>query len=341
MRRSTLIPFVAAVLGAAAAHADEPPLHAPALKPRTPPAPGAMPETGYSAIEGRYVYAPPDEGDLFIPMQVGAGPNELAIETPELCDGEAWVKIKYSKKRNKVTVKIHATGMPYRPSYTRGRDVSTAVNHHLMTVEDARWQLWLFGDLLMRDTIFYYDALTTDLVGSEYDFPDGPPPGAFPVVIPAARLWGTPLWEGDPDGNVDVELDFDYDRMIDGDGGNGTIGAFVPPRLCEPDRLSIYYYEGALPDSDPFNFDEFLHPIWAGYGNMVATSAEPYPKPPIIHHRDNTMIAHIGTYPQTMPKGYTLDLRGNTVGFKLKEDCGVTHDNDNWPGPYFNFCPTP
>jgi hypothetical protein len=73
-----------------------------------------------------------------VPLQVGSGPLEVGVATPEMCAGEANVTYTYSKAENKVRARIQGTGFPYRLSYTRTSDVSTPFNVHPQSIEDGK-----------------------------------------------------------------------------------------------------------------------------------------------------------------------------------------------------------
>ena len=102
--------------GAAAALGGPPPAYVP--RPT---------ETGFSTVEQKYVYAPPDEGSFEMDLRVGALPREFAIEEQSLCDDDAQmhIKITYSKSHNTVHFEATFRGLPYRPSYCYEYNPST------------------------------------------------------------------------------------------------------------------------------------------------------------------------------------------------------------------------
>ncbi len=308
-----------------------------AAEPAPPPL-APRPETGFSSIEQRWVYAPPDEGTLHFQMVANALPGEHAVETESICDNPVDVTIKYSKSKNTVQIKARFKGLPYRMSATRDSDVSNQWNQHLVSVENGHWQLWFIGKLFTQDVLFYYDGLTTELLGSEWDFPDGPPANAIPVVIPAALLMGSPEFEGPPDGNFTFTWNFAYDRMLDSEGQAGTYDAFVPERLCAPDKFLNFYVQGGIPADHASSFDEVLESIHSGNGIFTAITLEPFPKPDFLKSRSNIMTAYQGGFPQEIPEGYHLDFRGQTLQLRMRGQCGVSHTMPPFPGPYYDFC---
>lgn len=319
---------VTALVGTLPASANTP---APALVPRAV-------ETGYSNIEQRWVYAPPDEGQFSFPLQVGALPMELAIEEESMCTGEASVRIEYSKSRNTVKLDAKFTGLPYKPSYCYadyGANPTTAFNRFPDCVEDGAWQMWFVVKNFTKDVIFYYDEVTLDLLGMSYDFPDGMPLGSFPVVIPGVHMIESPLFHGNPDGDAHFQWEFAYDKMIDYEGTAGVVASFVPTNLCFPDKYITIWSNGGMPHDEAVTGDDMLQSIWAGYGVNVTTSLEPDPKPDYLRGRDNIMIGHTGFYPQTIPNGYQFDFRSATV---VPRTTCETHQNPQWPSYYPDLC---
>jgi len=300
------------------------------LVPRTP--------TGRSTVEQRYVYATPDEGSFEVPLRLGlAAPNEVRIEEPVQCrpEAKATARISYSKRRNEVVLEADYDGLPYRMSYTRPEDISTPYNQFPQSVQDGKWQIWFVGRLLNFRTTFYYDAATLQLIGHEQDLPGGPPPNSIPVQLPTLHMFGTPLFEGTPDGKAHVRFTFRYDQMLDEVGRGGVYYSFVPYNLCKPDEYGPYYTDGGLPPSLAMNFDQVLESIWSGHGMMVSTSLEPDPKPEYLTSRDNLMITWTNQYPQLVAEGMELDLVSR--GVRVQTTCG-TRILPPFPTAYYNLC---
>jgi hypothetical protein len=307
----------------------------------TPPAP-LVPRTptGFSTVEQRHVYAPPDEGSFEVPLRLGlANPNEVLIEEPIQCrpEAKAWARVTYSKSKNSVVLEAWYEGLPYRMSYTRPTDISTPYNQFPQSVKDGKWQIWFVGRLLSFRTTFYYDATTRRLIGHAQDLPNGPPPNSIPVQLPTLHMIGTPIFEGTPDGKARVRFEYRYDQMLDEVGKGGVYYSYPPTTLCEPDGYSVYYTDGGLPPSLAMNFDQVLESIWSGHGMMLATSLEPDPKPDYLISRDNLMITWAGMYPINVPEGVEFDLISRTV--RNKETCG-TRILPAFPKARYNLCPT-
>lgn len=294
--------------------------------------------TGFSTVEQRYTYAPPNKGELVIPLQIGAvAPTETVLEEPIMCspDATAQVTIKYDKSKNEVKfVADFHKALPYRMSHTRP-DVSTPYNQFPVSVQDGKWQMWFVTRLFSFETNFYYDASTLQLIGNEAEFPGGPPPNSFPISVPTIHMVCSPIFEGDPNGNAHLEVTYRYDQILDDRGAGGTYAAFLPYNLCKPDQYGVYYVNGGLPVAKASNFDQVLQSIWEGYGMAISSSLEPDPKPAYLNSRDNTMIGWGGGYPATMPNGVTIDPVNGLV--KNRTSC-ATHEAPSFPAAYFNLC---
>ncbi|MFO0600821.1 MAG: hypothetical protein U0228_36260 [Myxococcaceae bacterium] len=295
--------------------------------------------TGFSSVEQRYTYAPPDKGEFDIPLlSGGAAPNEVALEEPIMCSPQAKAKvnIKYDKAAN--TVKLTADfkhALPYRMSYTRPNDWSTPYNVFPVSVQNGKWQIWFVTRLFSFDTIFYYDALTLRLIGNEAEFPGGPPPNAIPIPVPTLHMVCSPIFEGKPNGDAHLEVNYRYDQILDDRGMGGTYAAYLPYDLCKPDQYGIYYVNGGLSPTRAPNFDQVLDSIWQGYGMAISSSLEPDPKPSYLFSRDNPMVGWGGAYPTELPEGISVDPVSGT--YAVKTSCG-TKVNPPFPSAYFNLC---
>ena len=318
--------MVGALLFASSGHATP----APAITPRAF-------DTGFSSLEQRYVYGPPDEGHFVVPLVPGAGPNEVFIRDVRMCESAAQIEVDYSKADNIVRMRATFEGLPYRPSFTRSRDISNPWNIHPVQVEEGKWQVWLIGQLFSVPVTLYYDGPTGDFVGTEFDYPGAPPPFSFPVVYPMSHLICSPIFEGDPDGHAEVEWTYDYDGLLDPVGTGGTIAGFIPENICEPDHLIAIYTNGGIDPADAISWDDVLDQMHRS-GIMFATSLEPDPKPDYLRARDNLMIAHLGAYPQVIPDGYTMELNGFTLQRLEPSTCTASVELDDWQGPYYQLC---
>ena len=295
--------------------------------------------------------APEDEGRIRIPLSAGqlSIPGEVDIVTPEMLAGSAEAIITYSRADNTVALELNAEGLPFDLDITRPVDVSTPFNQQPVTVEDGSWQVWFIGNWFDQETYFWYDGESGDLIGSEFDLPDGRPDPANPIdvngdgiedvpflVTETARMVGTPLFEGNPDGTLNIEFNYDYDQILDYRGTGGAYVAGLPINLDRPEEIVLYYTENGNPLSEAMTFDDILASIrndevGLGSGGLnIAFSLEPDPKPGFLNSRDNTMIGFDGFYPFITPEGMVTDFSTFSYRPQTPEDLQI-HQNDPWP----------
>lgn len=299
--------------------------------------------SGRSTIEGRYVYAPPDEGEFTMHLNLGgAGAGEMVIVEPSMINGDAQVRFVYSKKKNLVEMTAKFKGLPYRPSYKREFDPTSPFNKHFMEVKNAKWQFWLIGTTFGRQREdLYFDATTLKFLGTRYDFvPIGPKPAPAPgsfftVQAPVVQMLCSPLFEGKPNGEGEVKFRFRYDRLEDAAGTPGTIYALTAFDACKPDHYDPYWTNSRLPDEKYMTWDTVLQSIWNGENFAVAMSAEPDPKPVELAYRDNTFLGWTGYYPAEIPKGL---MANNKTGTILGPVTPGVHQAPMYPPSRRNLC---
>ena len=289
-------------------------------------------------------FAPDDEGRIRMPFFAGrfSAVDTVNIVTPELLEGSGEAIFTYSKSTNKVVMELYIEGLPFRPDITRAEDVSTPFNQQPISVEDGKWQIWLVSKVGTAETTFWYDGQTGDLIGNEFDVLETP---SFddtpidingdevvdtPIQLPANQAIGSPLFEGNPEGTVDVTFEFAYDRLLDERGTGGVYASVVPYNLDRQDEVGIYYTEGGLPVSEAANWDDVLTTMRDTGSFSLFTSLEPDPKPDFLASRDNTMVAHASSYPTIIPKGIVFDAIANNYRFAEATDL-VTNSGQPWP----------
>jgi hypothetical protein len=272
--------------------------------------------TGRSVLEGRFVYAPPDEGEITVPLTLDMSlPGEVSLQTPAMVAGDAKVHVQYSRRHNQVLVVLEAHGLPFRPTFRKKVDDSQAFNPGLPAVKEARWRLWLEGSRFGRqhEDLYYRHGKPGTFLGTRYDVqPLGPRPAPLPksfeiVQGNARQMIASPLFEGNAAGDLHFELTLPYDRMTDAWGTAGAINLIVPLDRCEPDSLSNYWTQGALPDSQVMTWDTFLASIWAGEGIGFAITAEPAERPESLAFRSSGFVGWANVYPSAVPRGFGLD----------------------------------
>ncbi|MDJ0573943.1 MAG: calcium-binding protein [Xenococcaceae cyanobacterium MO_234.B1] len=288
-------------------------------------------------------YAPEDEGRIRVPLEIGLNiPDELSVFTPEVVAGSGEVAITYSKAANEVIIELDIEGLPYRETFTRPEDVSTPYNQQLVSVEDAKWQLWLNGNWFNIESNFWYDGQTGQLIGNEYNLPTGPVPTDSPLDVnddgvadtpfsfPVVQAIGSPIFEGNPDGTAQVRLEYTYDQLLDERGTAGVFATVIPYNLNSPSEVGIYYTEGGLPVSIAMTWDEILDNMQNNERVQFALSVEPDPKPSFLDSRPNTMDAWAGFYPLITPDD--LVYSPTTDSYRLIEPADlVVHANEPFP----------
>jgi len=256
------------------------------------------------------------EGRMQLQLRRGTivPPELLSFSVLQNCEAEATLTLTWNEEEN--WVKVHVKGdnvlIPH-PDVDRTEGVDYAYNQWWEEPEDiqgGRYQLWI---IMQSNTFtFYYDAQTLDLLGSEFDFPNGPPQQPFiPLHLPGAYIVPTDFIYPDEDGNIDFEQVWPYDAITRGDLPQFThsIASFIPHNLCtaNPFRYDLSttrpYATPARPASEALSWGDFLKA-----GMIFDITIEPpsyYLYPPI-----STNIGAIGNasnVPGTVPPGWTID----------------------------------
>ena len=273
--------------------------------------------------------------------RAGALPIELALpgslfreyqfQTPEMCDGGGTINVEFDRNANKVVIDGTITGLPYRPSVCYEWYPGNDFNSYPDCVEDGRWQMWIVPRMFNKLTTFYYDGVSGELLGSEFDALELPPT-AFPLELPSVQMFCTDFFESNPGTlKAKVHFEYDYDAMLDMLGSAGAIFSLLPRNIYDPDSLDTYYTQGGLPASEAISFDDFIDQNAEGRGPMsIAMSYEPFPKPDYLKARDNLMLGFGGFWPNPHPLDSPL--------FDPPVECGTSFQ---WPEPGVGFEPTP
>lgn len=264
--------------------------------------------------------------------------NELAIREPSMCDGSAKAEIRWDKARNEVRLRAKFKGLPHRPMYCFDDFLGNPghpINPMPDCVEEGVWQIWLIGRWATTASTWFYDPVTGDILGNEFEFgpggrfgPGGPPPDAIPVTVPAFHLVCSPPFESSPENlKADVEFVFEYDRILDDRGTGGTLSTILPTNLFDPENtLDLVAVVGGLPPEAAMSWDDVLADLESGIGAVaIYTSLEPDPKPEFLSSRDNAMIGWASVLPADM-----------IVPIEPPTECG-TYQLDH----YFGFIPEP
>lgn len=289
------------------------------------------------------------EGFMKVPLYRGAGvpPEATVIALPNNCEREMQATLRWSEEDNSVRIKVTGKGVlvPH-PSVDRTPGVNFFPNPFWPEIEDivnGRYQFWIISQAGILK--FYYDATTRDLLGSELDFAT-PPPGSIAIDLPSVRAIGSPFFQPDEDGDVDLEFTLAYDRTVRGDlpAYAQVVEGFPPPNLClsDPNRIdlsTIRGYARTLPASEAVSFADYLRS-----GFFLSITIEPpeyYTFPPLDHlfstYSNGTQFGGV------IPRGYAWDIDATfgNVAPPIRPFAGAGACEDFFTGVHtkgLNFC---
>lgn len=157
------------------------------------------------------------EGSVYAPLWRGAssGIEDFVFAPPGGdCRGlKGTVRIDWSEAQNRVHYLLKLRGLPAHPNVHRVEGVTWFPDPFHMApkdIEDGAYRFWtIFTNT--RVAALYYDAQSLDLLGSQFEFPSGPPPGSIPITIPVAGLVASVRMRPDPDGFIVHEYEIRYD----------------------------------------------------------------------------------------------------------------------------------
>ncbi|HEY5947387.1 MAG TPA: hypothetical protein VIV40_17910 [Kofleriaceae bacterium] len=256
-------------------------------------------------------------GRLHVPLFRGpVVPYELTVATtPNDCSGVIAADITWNEEDDTVKLQLKGDSVLFpHPSVNRTTGVDFFPNPFFPQPEDVvngRYQFWIIG-AGGRVITFWYSGTTLDLLGSEFDFPSGPPAGSIPVQLPTLRAVGSPFFQPDSNGNVDFVWEFSYHALTRGDRPEFAhhYVSFPPPNLCQANPFRFDqstarpYITKPLPASEAVSFKDYLRE-----GLIFDLTIDPpsyFVEPPLT-----TLIA---TYSGAtnigggIPKGWTMDI---------------------------------
>lgn len=183
-----------------------------------------------------------DKGSLYLPQWRGASVGiEEYVWAPPSGDCrklKGTVRVDWDSAANTAHIVMKYRGLPRRPSVrrTEGVDYFPDPFHDFpKDFDNGVYRLWVIQGADPVVGTFYYDPATLELLGSQYDFPEGPPNGGavIPVNIPLFTLSGSASFEPDADGFAVHEYTIPYDNLQveSGDFSVARI-SFVPFNLC-------------------------------------------------------------------------------------------------------------
>ncbi len=187
-----------------------------------------------------------DRGSLVSPMYRGASAGiEDYIFTPsdgDCANARGIFRIDWDKKKNQVHYQVKYKKVPVHPAVHRTEGVdyfSDAFHAAPKDFTNGGYRFWtILSAQNGTSKTFYYDPTTLLILGSEYDFPSGPPTGAIPVVIPVFTLFTTHLMFADSDGSLFHEYTVPYDHLtVEGGAYSLAYATYIPLDLCESNKF--------------------------------------------------------------------------------------------------------
>lgn len=182
-----------------------------------------------------------DKGTLYAPLWRGAFEGiEDYVYTP--ADGDCTktkgtVRIDWDSAANTVNVLIKGKNFQVAPSVTRTEGVNwfpDAFHPAPKDITNGAYRIWIVLASTTRSANFWYDPNTLNLLGSDFDFPSGPPAGAIPVAFPVFSITGSSQFSPDSQGNVVHGYTLAYDAVTVESGTFArAFATFCPQNLCE------------------------------------------------------------------------------------------------------------
>lgn len=255
-----------------------------------------------------------EKGRMDVPLYRGvAVPYELTVVRTLKPHGEMLVSLEWDKETNDVKVHLQGDGtLEYRPSVRREEGVTYFPNPvwpEQKDYDNARYQFWFLSGA--PNITMYYDPVTLDFLGSEYDF-DEPPP-AIPVSVPSVAAVPSPFFEPEPNGDVDVTWHVPYDRLARQDNpdewGHHYFTIYAP-NLCflNPFRIDLStfrpYLTRPLPPEDALPFSDYVK-----NGIFFDITVEPR-ELPVVPPLTTMVASYSGStnLGGAVPKGFEMNL---------------------------------
>ncbi|HEY8210471.1 MAG TPA: hypothetical protein VIG99_23475, partial [Myxococcaceae bacterium] len=182
-----------------------------------------------------------ERGALISPMYRGAsdGIEDYIYAPPDGdCENARGVfRIDWDSRKNTVHYALKYKKIPPHPSVHRTEGVDFFFDPAHLAPKDFDNGGYRFWTILSAQTLlndFYYDPATGNFIGSQYDFPSGPPAGAITVPIPVFALLTNKLMFPKEDGSLFHEYTVPYDHPTVEDGPwSFGIATYIPLNLCE------------------------------------------------------------------------------------------------------------
>jgi hypothetical protein len=181
-----------------------------------------------------------DEGSLFAPLWRGASSAiEDFVYAPPGGDCrplKGTVRVDWSKAQNRVHFSLKVRAAPLHPVVQRTDGVDwwpDPFHQAPKDIDDGAYRFWIVFTNTRLATL-YYDGRTLDLLGSEFEFTSGPPPGSIPISIPVTGLFASQRIRPNAAGYLFHEFDIRYDRVtVEGGTFSVAYDTFPPLNLCQ------------------------------------------------------------------------------------------------------------
>lgn len=182
-----------------------------------------------------------DRGALLSPLFRGtaAGIEDYVFTPPDgdCKNARGVLRIDWDKAANTVRYQLKLKKVPVRPEVHRTLGVDFFPDPYHPAPKDfvnGGYRFWtiLSAQGLLND--FYYDPATLLFLGSQWDFPAGPPAGAIKISVPVFALQSTQLLFANRDGSLFHEYTVPYDRpTVEGGAYGFGLATYIPLDLCE------------------------------------------------------------------------------------------------------------
>ena len=255
------------------------------------------------------------KGRMHVPLRwnVSLPPETFSPVVPGNCQNTIDLSLKWDEDHDFVKVRLQGKNvLTPHPTVLRTAGVDFFPNAFWPEQEDViggRYQFWFISPA--EEFELYYDGMTLDLLGTQFEFAS-PPPGSIPIRVPGIKVIPSPFFQPNANGDVDVEFEWSYSQMLHGDlpGMSHLFVTFPPQNLCEshPFRYDLSTTRGYI--SDPRPASE-ARPFSAFYENgmIFQITIEPpvyYTNPPL-----DTQIAtynNASGFGGLIPPGYAFDI---------------------------------
>ena len=269
-----------------------------------------------------------DHGSLYLPLWRNA---VSAIEDyiPAPANGDCskmkgTLRVDWDRAANTVHFAVKFRGIIPHPVVHRTEGVDWTFNPFHQTPKDfgnTGYRFWtLFGRINTGPlTTFYYDPATLLLLGSEWDFPNGPPNNGavIPVQFPIFPIIPSKIFLANEDGSAFHEWTVPYDHVTaEGGAVSFSPNSFIPLDLCEAAPLQPTisqlrpYISDWRPASEGPSWAEILHA-----GPIFDTTVDPidfdgpggvFPYPYI--YSDASLMSNVAGMQGGVPNNYFFHI---------------------------------